>query len=180
MTPFLAIFAAASASFAKLKQDIDRPSRIDGTADTGLRLPANTTGQFKLQDVSFYYPSRPGQNVLDNVSMEFPAGQKTAIVGFSGSGKSTVAALLLRLYDPTEGSVVLDGHDLRELNTRQVRSLIGIVQQEATLLDRSILENIAHGLVNSTASEHEGLRDALYGPHLRLLAAAIREGRGAT
>ncbi|KAK5300292.1 hypothetical protein LTR99_007039 [Exophiala xenobiotica] len=119
------------------------------------------------------------QIVLDNVSMEFPAGQKTAIVGFSGSGKSTVAALLLRLYDPTEGSVVLDGHDLRELNTRQVRSLIGIVQQEATLLDRSILENIAHGLVNSAASEHEDLRDALYGPHLRSLAAAIREGRGA-
>ncbi|KAK5260776.1 hypothetical protein LTR40_003520 [Exophiala xenobiotica] len=169
----------ASASFARLKQDIDRPSRIDGTADTGLRVPANTTGRFKLQNVSFSYPSRPEQIVLDNVSMEFPAGQKTAIVGFSGSGKSTVAALLLRLYDPTEGSVVLDGHDLRELNTRQVRSLIGIVQQEATLLDRSILENIAHGLVNSAASEHEDLRDALYGPHLRSLAAAIREGRGA-
>ncbi|KAK5208935.1 hypothetical protein LTR20_008979 [Exophiala xenobiotica] len=179
LTPFLAIFAAASASFARLKQDIDRPSRIDGTADTGLRVPANTTGRFKLQNVSFSYPSRPEQIVLDNVSMEFPAGQKTAIVGFSGSGKSTVAALLLRLYDPTEGSVVLDGHDLRELNTRQVRSLIGIVQQEATLLDRSILENIAHGLVNSAASEHEDLRDALYGPHLRSLAAAIREGRGA-
>ncbi|KAK5193488.1 hypothetical protein LTR92_006857 [Exophiala xenobiotica] len=179
LTPFLAIFAAASASFARLKQDIDRPSTIDGTADTGLRVPANTTGRFKLQNVSFSYPSRPEQIVLDNVSMEFPAGQKTAIVGFSGSGKSTVAALLLRLYDPTEGSVVLDGHDLRELNTRQVRSLIGIVQQEATLLDRSILENIAHGLVNSAASEHEDLRDALYGPHLRSLAAAIREGRGA-
>ena len=179
MTPYLAIFAAASASFAKLKQDMDRPSRIDGTSDTGLRLAPVTVGQFKLQNVTFSYPSRPEQNVLQNVSLEFPAGKKTALVGFSGSGKSTVTSLLLRLYDPTEGAVLLDGHDLRELNVRQVRSLIGIVQQESTLLDRSILENIAHGLVNSAVPGHEHLRDTLLGPQLRSLAAAIRGGRDA-
>ncbi|OBT53571.1 hypothetical protein VE04_07161 [Pseudogymnoascus sp. 24MN13] len=180
MTPYLAIFAAASASFAKLKKDMDRPSRIDGTSDTGLRLENVTVGQFKLQNVTFSYPSRPEQNVLQNVSLELPAGKKTALVGFSGSGKSTVTSLLLRLYDPTEGTVLLDGHDLRELNVRQVRSLIGIVQQESTLLDRSILENIAHGLVNSAVPEHEHLRETLLGPQLRSLAAAIRCGRDAT
>ncbi|KFY33716.1 hypothetical protein V494_07375 [Pseudogymnoascus sp. VKM F-4513 (FW-928)] len=179
MTPYLAIFAAASASFAKLKQDMDRPSTIDGTADTGLQLSPGTVGQFKLQNVTFAYPSRPEQNVLENVSLELEAGKKTALVGFSGSGKSTVTSLLLRLYDPTEGSVLLDGRDIRDLNVRQVRSLIGIVQQESTLLDRSILENIAHGLVNSAAPGHQHLRDVLHGPHLRSLAAAIRAGRNA-
>ncbi|KFY78167.1 hypothetical protein V499_02603 [Pseudogymnoascus sp. VKM F-103] len=180
MTPYLAIFAAASASFAKLKKDMDRPSRIDGTSDTGLRLENVTVGQFKLENVTFSYPSRPEQNVLQNVSLELPAGKKTALVGFSGSGKSTVTSLLLRLYDPTEGTVLLDGHDLRDLNVRQVRSLIGIVQQESTLLDRSILENIAHGLVNSAVPEHEHLGETLLGPQLRSLAAAIRRGRDAT
>ncbi|KFX88076.1 hypothetical protein V490_07855 [Pseudogymnoascus sp. VKM F-3557] len=180
MTPYLAIFAAASASFAKLKQDMDRPSRIDGTADTGLSLAPSTVGQFKLQNVTFVYPSRPEQNVLENVSLEFLAGKKTALVGFSGSGKSTVTSLLLRLYDPTEGSVLLNGHDLRGLNVRQVRSLIGIVQQESTLLDRSILENIAHGLVNSAVPGHQHLLSALHGPQLRSMAAAIRAGRDAT
>lgn len=180
MTPYLAIFAAASAAFAELKQDMDRPSTIDGTADSGLRLAPVTVGQFKLQNVTFSYPSRPEQNVLENISLEFPAGKKTALVGFSGSGKSTVTSLLLRLYDPTEGSVLLDGHDLRELNVRQVRSLIGIVQQESTLLDRSILENIANGLVNSAAPGHQHLRDTLHGPQLHAVAAAIRGGCDAT
>ncbi|KIW12502.1 hypothetical protein PV08_09779 [Exophiala spinifera] len=177
MTPFLAIFAGAAAAFGKLKRDIDAPSVIDGTANTGLRLPHDSEGGFRLENVSFHYPSRPEQDVLKNVSLHLPAGQKTAIVGFSGSGKSTIASLLLRLYDPVEGAVVLDGHDLRELNTRQVRGMIGLVQQEATLLDRSILENIAHGLVNSTAPEHERLQDTLLGPQLGFVAAAMREGR---
>lgn len=175
--PFLHIFAAASAAFAKLKRDMDHKSAIDGTADTGLALSHDTAGQFELQNVSFSYPSRPQHPVLQNVSLQCPAGKKTAIIGFSGSGKSTVAALLLRLYDPLDGSVMLDGHDLRELNLRQVRSMIGIVQQEATLLDRSILENIAHGLVNSFAVEHESMRDALLGPQLAAVAAAVRGGR---
>lgn len=179
MTPFLAIFAGAAAAFGKLKRDIDAPSAIDGTADKGLRLPRDSAGGIKLENVTFHYPSRPEQEVLKNVSLDFPAGQKTAIVGFSGSGKSTIASLLLRLYDPVDGSVVLDGHDLRELNTRQVRGMIGLVQQEATLLDRSILENIAHGLVNSTAPEHERLQDTLLGPQLSAAAAAMREGRAA-
>lgn len=158
---------------------MNHQSAIDGAADTGLRLAHDTTGQFELQNVSFFYPSRPGQAVLQNVSLTCPAGKKTAIIGFSGSGKSTVASLMLRLYDPTEGSVMLDGHDLRELNTRQVRSMVGFVQQEATLLDRSILENIAHGLVNSFAPEHESMRVAILGPQLGAVAAAIREGRPA-
>lgn len=158
---------------------MEHQSAIDGMSNTGLTLPPSTEGHFELRNVSFTYPSRTEQQVLRNVSLECPAGKQTAIIGLSGSGKSTIASLMLRLYDPTEGSVLLDGKEVRDLNTRQLRSCIGMVQQEATLLDRSILENIAHGLVNSASPEHERLHPVLIGPQLGEVATAIREGQDA-
>lgn len=152
-------------------------SQIDGTSDEGLKLPATAAGHFELRNVSFTYPSRPERSVLRNVSLDCPAGKQTAIIGLSGSGKSTIASLMLRLYDTAEGSILLDGQDIRDLNTRQLRSCIGMVQQEATLLDRSILENIAHGLVNSASPKHEHLHSALIGPQLATIAAAMRDGQ---
>ncbi|KAG6007029.1 hypothetical protein E4U43_000363 [Claviceps pusilla] len=177
VTPFIHIFAAAAASFSKIRADMEHPSVINGTSDQGRKLSSTAPGRFELKNISFAYPSRPGQNVLRNVSMELEAGKKTALVGFSGSGKSTIAALMLRLYDPAEGSVLLDGHDLREVNTREVRSMIGLVQQESRLFDRSILENVAHGLVNSFSPDHERLQATLLGPHLGEVAAALRSGK---
>lgn len=157
---------------------MDHRSQIDGTSDEGLQLPSTTAGHFELQNVSFTYPSRPERPVLRNVSLECPAGKQTAIIGLSGSGKSTIASLMLRLYDSSEGSILLDGQNVRDLNTRQLRSCIGMVQQEATLLDRSILENIAHGLVNSPRNEH--LHSTLVGSKLSEVAAAIRNGQDAS
>ncbi|KAG5950411.1 hypothetical protein E4U53_005112 [Claviceps sorghi] len=177
VAPFIHIFAAAAASFSKIRADMEHPSIINGASDKGRKLSSATQGRFELKNISFAYPSRPGQDVLRNVSMELEAGKKTALVGFSGSGKSTVAALMLRLYDPAEGSVLLDGHDLREINTREVRSMIGLVQQESRLFDRSILENIAHGLVNSFSPDHERLHATLLGPQLDEVAAAVRSGK---
>ncbi|KAJ5329215.1 hypothetical protein N7452_009605 [Penicillium brevicompactum] len=176
VAPFLQIFGAASAAFAKLKRDMNHQSAINGMSETGLALPSSTAGHFELRNVSFTYPSRPEQQVLRNVSLECPAGKQTAIIGLSGSGKSTVASMMLRLYDPLDGSILLDGQDVRDINTRQLRSCIGMVQQEATLLDRSILENIAHGLVNSASPEHEGLHSVLIGGQLGEVATAIRAG----
>ncbi|KAJ6083755.1 hypothetical protein N7467_007890 [Penicillium canescens] len=180
VAPFLQIFGAASAAFTKLKKDMNHQSEINGMSDTGLALPSTTSGHFELRNVGFTYPSRPEQPVLRNVSLECPAGKQTAIIGLSGSGKSTIASLILRLYDPTEGSILLDGQDVRDLNTQQLRSCIGMVQQEATLLDRSILENIAHGLVNSASSEHEALHSELIGPKLGEAATASRGGQSAS
>ncbi|KAJ5295223.1 hypothetical protein N7508_010044 [Penicillium antarcticum] len=180
VAPFLQIFGAASAAFTKLKKDINHQSLINGMSDSGFALPSTTAGHFELRNVGFTYPSRPEQPVLRNVSLECPPGKQTAIIGLSGSGKSTVASLMLRLYDPTEGLILLDGQDVRDLNTRQLRSCIGMVQQEATLLDRSILENIAHGLVNSASPEHEALHSVLIGPKLGEVATAIRGGQSAS
>lgn len=134
----------------------------------------DVSGAIELRDVSFEYPSRPGVPVLQQVPLSFPAGKHTAIVGLSGSGKSTVAGIVTRLYDANEGAVLLDGHDFRELNVRFLRSNIGFIQQESALLDRSILENIALGLVNSPIHLH--LRPTLLGPQLEEMAAATRNG----
>lgn len=175
VAPYLQIFGAASAAFSKLRKDMDAPSAIDGTSAAGLPVPT-TTGAIVLDAVSFAYPSRPTQPVLRSVSLSIPAAKHTAIVGLSGSGKSTIAGLVSRLYDPTAGTITLDGRPLADLNTRQVRAHISLVQQEATLLDRSILENVAHGLVNSADPSHAQLKPLLLGPELALIAAAVRDG----
>ena len=130
----------------------------------------------EFRDISFAYPSRPDVQVLKALSLKIPANKHTALVGLSGSGKSTVAALLQRLYDPNTGDVLLDGHNLRDLNVRCVRSFIGMVSQNSTLLDRSILENIAYGLVNSPLEKHVALKETLLDSSLPDLATKIRNG----
>ncbi|KAI1031273.1 hypothetical protein LB504_000902 [Fusarium proliferatum] len=171
MAPTLPFLGAAVGAFERLKEDIDAPSSIDGTSLEGVVLPASAAKTLTFRNVSFEYASRRGQPVLDNVTLDFPAGKYTAIVGLSGSGKSTIASLIARLHDPTEGTVELEGQDLRELNVKSLRSFISFVQQEPSLLDRSILENIALGLVNSPKESHKHLKSLLKGPELAKLAS---------
>jgi ATP-binding cassette subfamily B (MDR/TAP) protein 1 len=86
-------------------------------------------GSIKLQEVSFAYSTRSSSKVLNNLSLTFEAGKTTALVGASGSGKSTIVGLLERWYDPSDGRVSLDGHDIKDLNVKFLRSHIGLVQQ---------------------------------------------------
>ncbi|KAI5291614.1 mitochondrial chaperone [Ascosphaera aggregata] len=174
VAPFLQLFDASAAAFAKLEKDINHPSKIDGTAvNIGGTLP-QVSGDIKLTDVSFSFPSRPDYLALDNISIHCPAGKNTALVGLSGSGKSTVAGLVARLYDPSQGTVTLDGHDMKHLNVHFLRSYMSLVQQEPSLLDRSILENIALGLVNSP--NHVHLQELLLSSNLEDLADELRSG----
>lgn len=173
VAPFIQIFGAAQAGFTKLEEHIDHKSKIDGTLETGGIMVPKASGDIELRDVSFFYASRPEKQVLQDVSLKISAGKQTAIVGLSGSGKSTVASLVLRLYDPVDGAVFFDGQDLRELNVKSLRSHFSLVQQEPSLLDRSILENIAHGLINADKYTH--LRATLLGPALSQLAASLRD-----
>ncbi|PGH19361.1 hypothetical protein AJ80_04001 [Polytolypa hystricis UAMH7299] len=175
IAPFVQSFDSAAVAFRKLEQDVTLESTIDGTrTDIGI-TDAKITGDIELKGVSFVYPSRPDTAVLQNISLHCPAGKHTAIVGLSGSGKSTVAGLVSRFYDPTEGAVFLDGQDIKELNVRFLRSNISLVQQDPSLLDRSILENIALGLVNSPAHEH--LKSTLLSSKLFQVAEAVRAGQ---
>ena len=165
---------AAVASFRKLREEIDRESLIDSAATGGNHLSKPESG-FEISDVSFTYPSRPEVPVLDHVNITIPLSKHTAIVGLSGSGKSTIASLITRLYDPTGGKITLGGYDLRDLNVRDLRSLLSLVQQEPSLLDRSLLENIAHGLVNSSDPAHAHLLPTLLSSELAELASELRE-----
>ncbi|KAL8724860.1 MAG: hypothetical protein Q9166_007714 [cf. Caloplaca sp. 2 TL-2023] len=176
VAPFLQIFAAAAGASERLWSVIDRSSGIDGTSASHGKSLDRVTGVITLENATFRYPSRPDVRVLESVSLSFPAGIHTAIVGPSGSGKSTITALLTRLYDPNNGRVLIDGHDVQDINVRFLRSQIGVVQQDSCLLDRSILENIAHGLVNSThVVNHNSI---LLDSHLSDLAKGVRAGQG--
>jgi ATP-binding cassette subfamily B (MDR/TAP) protein 1 len=102
-------------------------------------------------------------------------GKLTAIVGLSGSGKSTVASLISRFYDPQSGDVLLDGRSVKDINIKNLRGFISLVQQEPSLLDRSILENIALGLVNSPAHVH--LESTLLSGTLARVAEDVKGGQ---
>ncbi|KAJ3296847.1 ATP-binding cassette sub- B member 10, mitochondrial [Borealophlyctis nickersoniae] len=108
-------------------------------------------GEIEFRNVSFKYPTRPDAPVFRDLSFKVRAGETVAIVGHSGSGKSTIAQLLLRFYDPDAGQILIDGVDIKELDPRWLRKrLIGFVPQEPTLFATTISENISYG--HSTSS----------------------------
>jgi ATP-binding cassette subfamily B (MDR/TAP) protein 1 len=88
--------------------------------------------------------------VLKNISLSIPAGKFTAVVGASGSGKSTIIQLLERFYDPVEGTISLDGQDIKTLNLRSLRGCMSLVSQEPVLFATTIYENVCHGYVYPT------------------------------
>ena len=165
------LLGEAATAFEILKRDIDHKSAIDGTSEDGYTLPHDTPGDLEFRNVSFAYPSRIEDNVLRKVNLKFPAGKHTAIVGPSGSGKSTVAALITRIYSPVEGEIMLDSHRISELNIKSLRGLISMVQQEPDLLCRSVLANIAMGLINSQVPAHQTLKAVLQGGKISELVA---------
>lgn len=112
----------------------------------------NVKGNVCYEDVSFHY-SDDDTPVLSHVSFEIPAGKSIALVGPSGSGKTTICSLLPRFYDVTEGSVTIDGNDVRKLTLESLRSQIGLVSQDVYLFGGSIKDNIAYGKPNATMDE---------------------------
>ncbi|KAF5337589.1 hypothetical protein D9611_014801 [Ephemerocybe angulata] len=142
---------------AKLYQTIDRVPDIDSYSEEGLR-PENVKGEITLEDIQFSYPSRPTVKVVKKLSLTFKAGKTAALVGASGSGKSTVINLVERFYDPTAGVVKLDGNNLKDLNLKWLRSQIGLVSQEPSLFATTIKENVSHGLIG-TKWEHSSAEE---------------------
>jgi ATP-binding cassette, subfamily B, bacterial len=118
----------------------------------GVSLPASqVSGEVVFENVTFGYQDR--QPILKNLSFKIPAGKTTAIVGATGSGKSTLVKLLLRFYEITSGHITLDGLDLQSLNLKDLRRAIGLVSQDVFLFHGSVAENIAYGSFNATLPE---------------------------
>jgi len=119
-------------------------------------------GDIQFEDVSFSYPSRPGQAVLEKVSLTIPSNKTTALVGGSGAGKSTVISLLQRFYDINHGKITIDGHDLKSFDLRWLRQQMGYVQQEPNLFGLTIRENMLYGVDRDVSQEEleKASRDA--------------------
>jgi ATP-binding cassette subfamily B (MDR/TAP) protein 1 len=140
---------------ATTRRDIPLPTYvIDSSSELGLK-PNSISGDIVFHNVSFSYPTRPGIWALHNLSLSIQPNTTVALVGASGSGKSTVIQLLERFYDPTTGNITLDGCDLKSFNVQWLREQIGLVSQEPTLFARSIRENIAYGRPHVTQEEIE-------------------------
>ncbi|KAK9436150.1 ABC multidrug transporter Mdr1 [Metarhizium brunneum] len=154
VAPNIQAFTTAVAAAAKIFNTIDRVSPLDPSDDKGNKIE-NLQGNILLENVKHIYPSRPEVVVMDGVSLEIPAGKTTALVGASGSGKSTIVGLVERFYDPVQGAVYLDGQDISKLNLRWLRQQMALVSQEPTLFGTTIFKNISHGLIG-TQYEHEG------------------------
>lgn len=119
-------------------------------------IPAkHTKGEIEFKAVSFNYPSRPDFKVLQNISFKAEAGQTVALVGSSGSGKTTIASLILRFYDPVTGSIVIDGIDSKTISLTELRKQIALVPQDVILFAGTIKDNIAYGKPNATEAEIE-------------------------
>lgn len=112
------------------------------------------SSSISFDNVNFSYPTRPDYSVLSNLNLNIPAGKTVAIVGSSGNGKSTVAALLERMYDVTGGTIKIDGVDIKTINSSDLRGkLMGYIDQEPILFSTSIMENIRYGCLDATDEE---------------------------
>eukprot|EP00475_Leptophrys_vorax_P021223 TRINITY_DN2894_c1_g2_i1.p1 TRINITY_DN2894_c1_g2~~TRINITY_DN2894_c1_g2_i1.p1 ORF type:complete len:437 (-),score=7.35 TRINITY_DN2894_c1_g2_i1:34-1266(-) len=136
--------AKGSVAVRSVFRTTDRTPRILPDDPTAAVLTA-VRGEIEIRNVSFAYPTRPDVHVLQEVSLRADPGQVLALVGPSGSGKSSVVALLERFYDPTSGAVMIDGRDIRDVQLRSLRAFIGLVSQEPALFATSIRDNILYG-----------------------------------
>ncbi|XP_051114570.1 ABC transporter B family member 2-like [Andrographis paniculata] len=135
---------------ASVFEVLDRKTEI--LNDVGEEV-TQVDGTIEFKGVEFSYPSRPNVSIFKDFNMRVHAGRSMALVGQSGSGKSSVISLILRFYDPISGKILIDGKDIRKLKLKSLRKHIGLVQQEPALFATSIYENILYGKDGATESE---------------------------
>ncbi|KAI3444983.1 hypothetical protein Pfo_001648 [Paulownia fortunei] len=151
-SPPMTAFAAGQAAAFKMFETINRKPTIDAY-DTKGKILNDIRGDIELRNICFSYPARPKEHIFNGFSLYIPSGKTAALVGQSGSGKSTVISLIERFYDPLAGEVLIDGIDLREFQLKWIRSKIGLVSQEPVLFTASIKDNIAYGKDGATLEE---------------------------
>jgi len=152
----LATLAASAAGFQNNLAGLDR---ILDVLEIEQELPAaphairvtkrSAAGSLRLDSVCFSYP-KSSQQVLRNISVEIAAGETVALVGRSGAGKTTLTNLIARFYDPDSGGIFLDGYDLRNINLKSYRKLLGIVEQDVFLFDGTLADNIGYARRDAT------------------------------
>ncbi|XP_027099867.1 ABC transporter B family member 11-like [Coffea arabica] len=142
-SPCMTAFASGRAAAFKMFETINRTPEIDAYDASGKTLD-DIRGDIELKDVYFSYPARPDEQIFSGLSVFIPSGHTAALVGQSGSGKSTVISLIERFYDPQAGEVLIDGTNLKDFQLKWIREKIGLVSQEPVLFTASIKDNIAY------------------------------------
>jgi len=156
-----------SASIDRILEIIERAPSVDERPGA-VYFPSPIRGYVEMEEVSFSY--RDGQSVLDKVNLKLEAGEKVALVGISGSGKSTIAKLIARLYDTNRGAVYVDGFDVRNVRLESLRTKVCYLMQEAVLFDRTLKENLLLGRPSATNEElHQAIEIADLGELIRRL-----------
>ena len=147
----------AKIAFKSLYSTIDLESKISAFRkdNEGKISPENIKGKIEFKHVYFAYPTRPEQIILKDLSFVIEPGQQAALVGYSGSGKSTVIQLLERFYDVEEGKgeILIDGINIKDYDLYELRKKIGLVSQEPVLFKRSLLENVRYGKLDATVED---------------------------
>ena len=160
------------ALFARIFEYLDLPVEVDDPAQPVELDPAQITGHVRLEDVSFAYPGadRPA---VSGVDVNVPVGSTLALVGETGSGKTTLASLIARLYDPTSGTVRVDGIDIRDMRLADLAAVVGVVSQETYLLHTTVRDNLRYAKPDATDAEIE---DAARAAQIHDLIAGLAEG----
>ncbi|KAH7656479.1 Xenobiotic-transporting ATPase protein [Dioscorea alata] len=149
---YFAQFAQGTVAASRVFEIIDRLPVIDPYSDDGGTL-SRVRGYIEFKGVNFAYPSRPDAVIFHAFDLTIPASKTLALVGASGGGKSTIFALIERFYNPNEGFICLDGHDIRTLSVKWLREQIGMLGQEPALFSTSIIENVMMGKLNASRKE---------------------------
>jgi ATP-binding cassette, subfamily B, bacterial len=160
------------ALFARIFEYLDLPVEVDDPVHPVEIDPAQVTGHVRLEDVSFAYPGadRPA---LSGIDLDVPAGRTLALVGETGSGKTTLAGLIARLYDPSSGSVRIDGIDIRDIRLADLAAIVGVVSQETYLLHTTVRENLRYAKPEATDAEIE---DAARAAQIHDLITGLPDG----
>jgi ATP-binding cassette, subfamily B, bacterial len=160
------------ALFARIFEYLDLPVEIDEPARPVRVDLARVKGHVRFENVGFTYPGadRPA---LTGIDLDIPAGSTLALVGETGSGKTTLGSLIARLYDPTSGSVRIDGTDLRDFRLADLTAVVGVVSQETYLLHTTVRENLRYAKPDATDAEIE---DAARAAQIHDLIASLPEG----
>lgn len=150
--PDISAFVRAKAAAYPIFEMIERSTMSKTSSKTGQKL-INVEGHIQFKDVMFSYPSRPDVVIFNKLCLDISPGKIVALVGGSGSGKSTVISLIERFYEPLAGEILLDGYNIRDLDLKWLRQQIGLVNQEPALFATSIRENILYGKDEATLDE---------------------------
>ena len=181
-TVMLAVsLASLTELYASLERAAGSTERLFEILDTESALVEHSSpapiplgeGAVAFEHVRFAYPSRPDRTVIDDITLRVRPGERVAIVGPSGAGKSTLASLVLRFFDPTSGTVRIDGTDVRDLRLVDLRSMLAIVPQDPVLFSGSIAENIGYGL---DAATREAIEEAATEAYALDFIRALPEG----